>query len=362
LINFKQVETIGGVSNEHKSIAIGDTNETGSPKSTTTWSVEEALAARVNGWKNWLCAAGSENLHITADGNLFTATCREGGFLGNVFEGKMSLPSEWITCTKEWCMCGADMQLRKARSASELNAAQGALPAEMIASSIGEKIQHAKSGTWVAPAQYEAHRHFPKSITWDISRRCNYSCSYCHPSVSNQYDSHHSAKTLIEAIDRVNKRFCKGVKTKWVITGGEPTVNPAFMEAVERINGHGHLIHVQSNGSRGASYMRELIRKACVGLSCHLEADATDRFIETCAAIIDEKTANEEAGRMWFGVRVMVGPGRLNEAHEIRKRLLEIPAFEANGFINFSPLYQRMKQDQLMAYQAEELKELLKFA
>lgn len=350
------------MSNEHKSIAIGDTNEAGSPQSMATWSVEEALAARVNGWKNWLCAAGSENLHITADGNLFTATCRVGGFLGNVFEGKMSLPSQWITCTKEWCMCGADMQLRKAKSHSSLTASQSALPGEAATSSIGEKIQNAMRATWVAPAQYEAHRHFPKSITWDISRRCNYSCSYCHPSVSNQHDSHHSAKTLVDAIDRLNERFCKGVKTKWVITGGEPTVNPAFMEAVDRINQHGHLVHVQSNGSRGSAYLRELIKKACVGLSCHLEAGATDRFIESCAAVIDEKTKNEEARRMWFGVRVMVGPGRLSEALEIRKRLLEIPSFNENGFINFSPLYQRMKQDQLMDYPADELKEILQYA
>lgn len=328
----------------------------------TTWSVEEALAARVNGWKNWLCAAGSENLHITADGNLFSATCRVGGFLGNVFEGKMALPTQWITCTKEWCMCGADMQLRKSKSMNELKVAQGALPDEAVVPSVSEKIQHAKSATWVAPAQYEAHRHFPKSITWDISRRCNYSCSYCHPSVSNQFDSHHSGKTLLEAIDRLNNRFCRGVKTKWVITGGEPTINPAFMEAVDRINEHGHLIHVQSNGSRGSAYLRELINKACVGLSCHLEAGATDRFVESCAAVIDEKSTSEDARRMWFGVRVMVGPGRLSDALEIRKNLLEIPGFEENGFINFSPLYQRMKQDQLMEYPVGELSEILKYA
>jgi pyruvate-formate lyase-activating enzyme len=350
------------VSNEHKSIAIGDTSNSGNPRSMTTWSVEEALAARVNAWKNWLCAAGSENLHVTADGNLFSATCRVGGHLGNVFEGKMSLPSEWITCTKEWCMCGADMQLRKSKSAQEISAAQSALPPEATFDSINGKIQHAKDSSWVAPAQFEAHQHFPKSITWDISRRCNYSCSYCHPSVSNQYDSHHSAKTLIEAIDRLNGRFCKGIKTKWVITGGEPTMNPAFIEVVDRINGHGHLIHVQSNGSRGPNYFRELINKACVGLSCHLEEGATDRFVETCRAVVDEKTVSPDAGRMWFGIRVMVGPGRLNEALDIRNKLLEIPSFNEKAFINFSPLYQRLKQDQLMEYSAQELEQILKYS
>lgn len=349
------------MSNDHKSIAIGDTDENGIAKTMTTWSVEEALAARVNGWKNWLCAAGSENLHITADGNLFTATCRVGGFLGNVFEGKMSLLSQWITCTKEWCMCGADMQLRKAKSEQSRLAATGKLPPD-LAGAIEARQQQARLASWVAPAQYDAHRAFPKSITWDISRRCNYSCSYCHPSVSNQFDSHHSSRTLIEAIDRLNDRFCKGTPTKWVITGGEPTANPAFLEAVDRINSHGHLIHVQSNGSRGPAYLRQLIGKACVGLSCHLEAGATDRFVESCRAIVDEKTISPAAGRMWFGVRVMVGPGRLEEALKVRKNLLEIPSFAEKAFVNFSPLYQRLKQDQLMEYSKEELQEILKYA
>ncbi len=258
-------------------------------------------------------------------------------------------------------MCGADMQLRKAKSEESRPAAIGSLP-PALSVAIDSKKKSAQLATWVAPAQYDAHQAFPKSITWDLSRRCNYACSYCHPSVSNQFDSHHSARTLIEAIDRLNERFCKGIPTKWVITGGEPTVNPGFMEAVDRINGHGHLIHVQSNGSRGPAYLRELINKACVGLSCHLEAGATDRFIESCRAIVDEKAKSSAAERMWFGVRVMVGPGRLAEAIQVREKLLEIPAFNEKGFVNFSPLYQRLKQDQLMEYSQQELRDILKYA
>lgn len=353
---------MSGVSNEHKSIALGRTDESGVSSQMTAWSVEEALAARINGWKGWHCAAGSENLHITPDGNLFAATCRVGGFLGNVFEGKLSLPQKWIECTKDWCMCGADMQLRKAKSIDQIEAACGPLPPNIIDD--GHEIRKAEAlrANWVAPAQYEAHRHFPKSITWDISRRCNYACSYCHPSVSNQFDSHHSARTLAEAVDRINERFCKGVKTKWVITGGEPTLNPAFVETVDRINSYGHLIHVQSNGSRGPDYFRQLIHKACIGLSCHLEAGASARFIETCAAIVDEKSKSESASRMWFGVRIMVGPGRLQEAVLIHDQIVQIPGFSEKGFINFSPLYQRLKQDRLMDYDPAELKEILRRA
>ena len=348
---------------DHKSVAICDLKSGKEASSKTLWSVEEALAARVNSWEGWFCAAGSENLHISADGNLFSATCRVGGYLGNVFEGQMSLPEKWIVCTKKWCMCGADMQIRKAKNAELIASARQPLPKDADVESQGDVAKRAAAAlaaNLVVPAQHDTHLAFPKSITWDLSRRCNYSCSYCHPSVSNQYESHHSQRTLLEAVDRLERRFCRGEKAKWVFTGGEPTINPAFMDVVDRINSYGHTVHVQSNGSRGPAYFRELIAKACVGLSLHLEADAVDRFLETCAAIVDEKETNELASRMWFGVRIMVGPGRVEEAIALKRRLQEISGFSKWGNLNMSPLYKRLKQDELMDYSKDEYQELLR--
>lgn len=349
---------------DHKSVAICDvkTGESAQASSKTLWSVEEALAARVNSWEGWFCAAGSENLHISADGNLFSATCRVGGYLGNVFEGQMSLPAQWISCTKKWCMCGSDMQIRKTKDAALISRARDQLPENAEAEQRQEvegRVRAALAANLVVPAQHEAHLAFPKSITWDLSRRCNYACSYCHPSVSNQHDSHHSEATLLEAVDRIERRFCRGEKSKWVFTGGEPTINPAFVTVVDKINSYGHTIHVQSNGSRGAAYFRELISKACVGLSMHLEAGATDRFLETCQAIVNEKANNPSASKMWFGVRIMTGPGRVSEAIAIKRRLFEIEGFDKWAHINLSPLYKRLKQDELMEYSAEEFAELL---
>ncbi len=353
--------------NDHKSVAICQVagGQNPGPSSKTLWSVEEALAARVNGWEGWYCAAGTENLHITADGNAFSASCRVGGYLGNVFEGQLSLPETWIECSKQWCMCGADMQIRKVRSKELILKARSDLPP----SSLGERQRdfakrrtEALSANMVVPAQHEAHLAFPKSITWDISRRCNYTCTYCHPSVSNQYDNHHSQQTLIAAIDRIEKRFCRGEKSKWVFTGGEPTINPAFMEIVDKITSRGHVIHVQSNGSRGPEYFRQLIRKSCIGLSLHLEADAIARFEATCQAIIDEKMQNQAAAQMWFGVRIMVGPGRINEALQIKQRLQRISDFNRMAHINLSPLYKRLKQDELMDYSVDEMREIAQHA
>lgn len=350
---------------EHKSVAICKVSddEKSYKASKTLWTVEEVLTARVNSWEGWFCAAGSENIHISADGNVFSATCRVGGYLGNVFEGQLSLPKAWLKCTKKWCMCGADMQIRKTKSLELAKRSREPLPPDAEVETAGDpvgRLAAAQSANLVVPAQHEAHLAFPRSVTWDISRRCNYACSYCHPSVSNQYDSHHSKRTLIEAVERVHRRFCDGEKAKWVFTGGEPTINPAFMDVVGKINSLGHTIHVQSNGSRGSDYFRELINRACVGLSLHLEAGANDRFLDTCRAIIDEKQRSKLASQMWFGVRIMVGPGRLRQALEIKRRLQDISDFSRFAQINLSPLYKRLKQDELMEYSQDEFQELMK--
>lgn len=349
-----------------KSVAISRIIRSHPEKSDKTrWTVEEALATRVNTWKGWRCAAGTENLHITPDGNMYSATCKVGGLLGNVFEGTFNIPKEWIVCTKDWCMCGADMQIRKAKDLElVVQTRQPLVPDSQAETNHNEdtRIKEALESNLVGPAFHEIHLSYPKTITWDLSRRCNYSCSYCHPSVSNNYESHHSKQSLFVAIERIDEMFCKGEKTKWVFTGGEPTLNPAIMDVVDKVNSYGHLVHIQSNGSRGPLFFKELIQKACVGLSLHFEGGATERFIETCRAIVDQKSIDERARVMWFGVRVMVGPGRIEEALRTKKELLKIPGFMEHGNINFSPLYKRFKQDELMEYDKAEFLEIIKNA
>lgn len=314
-----------------------------------SFSVERLLTSRQNSWRDWYCSAGTENLHITPDGNVLTATCGVGGILGNVFDTaskkSLNLPQSWIQCTKQWCMCGSDMQLRKARSLAFRARTYEPTP---------ENRGRVDRADWVVPAQFEAHTRFPKSITWDLSRRCNYSCSYCHPDVSNHTDPHRSQDELFAAVDEIEKQFCKGISTKWVFTGGEPTLNPAFVDLVDRINSRGHLVHVQSNGSRGPDYFSTLAQKACVGLSLHIESvreSALERFLSTVCAMLDARSS------FWLGVRIMVPPGTIEEALKIRERLID-ESQKRNGVlhVHLSPLYERLKQDQLQRYEPDELR------
>jgi MoaA/NifB/PqqE/SkfB family radical SAM enzyme len=81
----------------------------------------------------------------------------------------------------------------------------------------------------------------PFLITWDLGRRCNYDCSYCPAHRHDNFSPHASLSELINttkflfeyisviAEQRNNKDFHVS------FTGGEPTVNPNFIEFSKHI-------------------------------------------------------------------------------------------------------------------------------
>lgn len=66
-----------------------------------------------NKFEGFKCAAGIESLMINWDGEVHRATCRVGGSLGNIYKGGFQAPEEWITCTRKFCTCAADIPLTK---------------------------------------------------------------------------------------------------------------------------------------------------------------------------------------------------------------------------------------------------------
>ena len=57
--------------------------------------------------------AGLESLMINWDGEVYRATCRVGGSLGNIYKNTFESPIAPITCTRKFCTCVADIPLTK---------------------------------------------------------------------------------------------------------------------------------------------------------------------------------------------------------------------------------------------------------
>lgn len=73
-------------------------------------------------------------------------------------------------------------------------------------------------------------------VTWDVGRRCNYDCSYCPSHRHDNFSAHATLEDLKKNSDFVLKytdlymtyRYYKFAAINF--TGGEPTVNPNFIE------------------------------------------------------------------------------------------------------------------------------------
>jgi MoaA/NifB/PqqE/SkfB family radical SAM enzyme len=75
----------------------------------------DIIKKHLNQFKGWNCSAGLESLMINWDGEVYRATCRVGGSLGNIYSNNFQIPENNITCTRDWCTCAADIPLTKVK-------------------------------------------------------------------------------------------------------------------------------------------------------------------------------------------------------------------------------------------------------
>ena len=73
----------------------------------------DVIKLHFNKYKGWKCNAGIESLMINWDGDVHRATCRVGGSLGNIYTDTFDIPTEPITCDRNFCTCAADIPITK---------------------------------------------------------------------------------------------------------------------------------------------------------------------------------------------------------------------------------------------------------
>lgn len=77
------------------------------------YHANDIIKLHMNQYKGWSCNAGIESLMINWDGDVHRATCRVGGSLGNIYTDTFVVPTEPVTCDRNWCTCAADIPLTK---------------------------------------------------------------------------------------------------------------------------------------------------------------------------------------------------------------------------------------------------------
>lgn len=118
-------------------------------------------------------------------------------------------------------------------------------------------------------------------VTWDLSNKCNYRCSYC-PSMFNDGSSGwpdwNNVQRFIQQLnEKTNKQIC------FRISGGEPTYWKHFYEMADCVKSYGNYFSFLSNGSRDVEYFKYMSRVTDgLILSYHPEYSNKEHFVDLC--------------------------------------------------------------------------------
>lgn len=74
---------------------------------------KEKLEDKSYNFKDMKCNAGLEQLIVDDKGDVFVGWCKVNGSIGNVFKRNVSLPTDPLICTKDYCRNGFDRQAKK---------------------------------------------------------------------------------------------------------------------------------------------------------------------------------------------------------------------------------------------------------
>jgi organic radical activating enzyme len=291
-----------------------------------TISAEAAHSSGLNKWKGWTCSTGIRNLYIDFDGNVFRGVCQEDSWKGNVFtatglaKGRELTDGQWITCSKDYCFCGADMSAPKVKDPKVINTFFN------HAVTIIDRIT-LKQLPEVEPSIVCSRENNEfKLITWDIGRRCNFDCWYCSPNSHNNYEVHKNYDMFYNAYMNLSKGWIGKSRVKFNMTGGEPTVYKDYLPFVKKLKEDDHIIMTTTNGSNSVKYYSELAEYSDICFSIHLnyvKQFGIDKFINNIQAAVDTRARAKEldtfAQYNWIGVRIMLDPGNQEIAEEFHK-------------------------------------------
>jgi organic radical activating enzyme len=127
------------------------------------------------------------------------------------------------------------------------------------------------------------HKEEAFQVTWDMSPRCNYDCSYCPPARHDNFSKHPSLEELRHTFNGISKYFqtlnayVRHEQTLFIsMTGGEPTNNPALLPFLEEVRSKHSDVYlgITTNGTFSEKYCQQLIdnRISCT-ISYHCESD-----------------------------------------------------------------------------------------
>lgn len=330
------------------------------------YSVESAHSLNVNRWQGWYCSTGFRNLYVDFDGNVFRGVCGEGGWMGNVnrkpgLEGasiRSITDKKWIVCNKESCTCGSDMKAPKVKDFEDTHSFF-----DRDRKQLSKYIKIKEEISEVEPSLvYGDDGDLYKLLIWDIGRRCNFDCWYCSKNSHNTYEVQKNLDMLMSAYETLSAGWIMGERTKFVFTGGEPTVYKDYLPFIAKLKEADHIIHTTTNGSATPEYYKQLAEISDITFSIHLnyvQKLGIDKFlkaVESAVVTTEQGFVNNTVAQFnWIIVRIMFDPGNLEIAKLTYNTFKEQFKNYKNYILEIDLVHQTDGDHVLYKYTQEEL-------
>jgi len=180
------------------------------------------------------------------------------------------------------------------------------------------------------------------SVDWYIGKRCNFSCSYCVDYLHDYTSPHVPLENMKKLVDLIYEK--EGDNVLWSLTGGEPTLNPQFLDLCAYIKEKGRrYISVTTNGSRTLEYHKQMFNLVDgITQSFHFEFmehridEYIHKFIELEKYRLDLNSKLEKGEpKKTLILRFMVETGQLENVERMEK------AYRDAGITNIEHRYIR---------------------
>jgi len=299
-----------------------------------------AAKTSINKFKGWYCNAGVDFLWINHEGYIFGNVCRHSGCYGNLYDN-FELPKEPMICPANSCYCAADIEILKSPNKNDME-----LFGRNIQNDELHNLQDYTDENIIAVhGVNKTDQNRVLSINWNIGKRCNYSCSYCPPSVHDNHSPHMSFKVFKNAIDKILSSIDID-KFQITCTGGEPTINPDYFKIVEYTNSLGGKVFTNTNGTSTAKKLSKLVDAGGVSLSVHAEFAQVEKLANKITTVF------ENGINGILKVKYMLAPGGLDAC---KKFFDIIPEPNGNYRCSVEPLVDKLNDRKILSYSQEEL-------
>jgi organic radical activating enzyme len=222
-------------------------------------SVTDLKLREIN-FTNWFCPITDHVILASHDGTVKSGICSEV-IIHNPNNpwwesDQLQLPKSNIcTFRKRQCFCNADLKSPKA------------IHKKIYKQFL--KIAEFKDYPYVDPddkiyaivgKQYLESPHFEFHI--DIGKRCNFDCSYCPPTIHDNFSPFLTFNSLEKLIDMVEDTLIGNPKDKkCILTGGEPTLFKELLPLIDLLQSKNYKVIINTNGSASKSLLTKLIEK-----------------------------------------------------------------------------------------------------